>query len=127
MIKHKPRIHNLEKQKKIRKKLRNNLTKAEVILWSKLKGKQTGCKFRRQHGIGNYIVDFYCPELNLAVEIDGDSHFLNETAEERDKRRGNFIKKQGIEIKRYTNSEVVTNLGGVVDDLYMTIEKLRSG
>jgi len=51
------------------------MTKAEMFLWSKLKGKQlNGLKFRRQYGINNYVVDFYCPEQKLAIEIDGDVH-----------------------------------------------------
>jgi very-short-patch-repair endonuclease len=54
-----------------RKKLRNNMTEAEVILWSRLKGEQMGVKFRRQHGVRSYILDFYCPKCKLAMEVDG--------------------------------------------------------
>ncbi len=54
------------------------MTKAEIVLWSKLKGKQlNGLKFRRQYSINNYVVDFYCPELRLAIEIDGGVHTFN--------------------------------------------------
>ena len=53
------------------------MPRAELILWSKIKNKTiNGAKFRRQHSIGNYILDFYCPEHLLAIEIDGDSHFV---------------------------------------------------
>ena len=73
------KIHNNKNQKSRRKNLRNNMTKAEIILWSKLKGKQLGYKFRRQHGIGKYIIDFYCPKLKLIIEVDGDVHgFYNQ-------------------------------------------------
>ena len=64
------KIHNIKSQKQRRKNLRNNMTKAEIILWSKLKGKQLGYKFRRQHGIGKFIVDFYCPVLKMIIEVD---------------------------------------------------------
>ena len=69
------RILNKSSQTPIRKFLRNHSTVPEKLLWEKLKGKQLlGFKFRRQHGIGNYIVDFYCPKLKLGIEIDGVSH-----------------------------------------------------
>jgi very-short-patch-repair endonuclease len=59
-----------------RKELRLNMPKAEVVLWSRLKGKQLkGLKFRRQYGVGPYVVDFCCPELKLVIEVDGGSHF----------------------------------------------------
>ena len=68
-------IFNKKEHIKKRQYLRNNMTKAEIVLWSRLKGKQlNGWKFRRQCGINNYIVDFYCPELKFAIEIDGDVH-----------------------------------------------------
>ena len=67
---------NKESGKDKRRQLRNTMPAAEVILWSKLKGRQLlGCKFRRQHGIGTFVVDFYSPEIRLAIELDGDSHF----------------------------------------------------
>lgn len=70
------KIFNSKKTKAQRTHLRNNLTQAESRLWSKLKGRQIfDYKFRRQHGIGNYIVDFYCPVLKLVIEVDGESHF----------------------------------------------------
>ena len=67
------RINNLKKYKNVRKMLRKNMTKEEVKLWCILKSKNfNNYKFRRQHGIGPYIVDFYCPKLKLVVELDGD-------------------------------------------------------
>lgn len=54
--------------------MRNNATPQEIILWSRLKNSQIGFKFRRQHSVGNYILDFYCTEKRLAVEIDGFQH-----------------------------------------------------
>jgi very-short-patch-repair endonuclease len=67
-------VHNLKINKKKRQYLRNNATKAEKILWQKLKNSRLGYKFRRQHSIKEYITDFYCPKLKLIIEIDGDVH-----------------------------------------------------
>jgi len=73
------KFFNINKNKEVRKELRNNQPKAEQLLWSKLKAKRfLDIKFRRQHGIGPFVVDFYCTELRLAIELDGDSHFNNE-------------------------------------------------
>ena len=59
-----------------RQALRRTMPKAEVLLWMQLKGRQLlGCKFRRQYSVGSYVLDFYCPEIRLAIELDGDSHF----------------------------------------------------
>ncbi len=73
------RIHNKPELKQFRKKLRNNSTSAEAILWTYLKQKQLeGRKFRRQQSIGHYIVDFYCPAEKLVIELDGADHFWEE-------------------------------------------------
>lgn len=119
----KEKIFNRRNTKKQRKYLRNNMTKAEVILWSKLKGRQLlNYKFRRQHGIGNYIVDFYCPELKLAIEIDGESHYTSE-GKLHDKKRGEYLTKQGISIQRFTNIQVKQNLDGVLNEIINLIQK----
>ena len=112
-------LFNRPSEKEKRRILRNNMPKAEVMLWKKLKGKQVnGHRFRRQYSIGRYIVDFFCPELKLAVEIDGDSHFMDEASKESDRKRQVFIEKQGISFLRFTNIEVYRELEGVL----MTIE-----
>ena len=70
------KLFNRKTTKTKRQELRNDMPRAEKILWGHLKKQQINdCKFRRQHGIGAYIVDFYCPEKQLVLEIDGDSHF----------------------------------------------------
>ena len=67
---------NQRERKPTRQQLRSNMPPAEVILWSKLKGRQMlGCKFRRQFGIESYTVDFYSAELKLAIELDGETHY----------------------------------------------------
>ena len=97
------------------------MTKAEVILWSKLKGKQLGYKFRRQHGIGNYIVDFYCPELRLIIELDGYPHGFSSQIR-KDNERQNFLESLGFVVYRYVNNDIVNNLNGVLDDLIAKIK-----
>lgn len=117
-------IYNRKDQKDKRKKLRNNSTVPEKILWQYLKNKKLGVKFRRQHGIGNYIVDFYCPELKLAIEIDGATHSEAEEVEY-DTRRDNFLSLQGVEVRRYTNVNVKNSTGGIIEDLMRVIERKK--
>jgi very-short-patch-repair endonuclease len=94
--------------------LRKSMPEAEVILWSKLRRKQMGgYKFRRQYGVGRYSIDFYCPELELAIEVDGDSHFAGGAAK-RDKERENFIIQFGIRFLRFSNADIRENLDGVL-------------
>ncbi len=113
-------IFNKKEFIKKRQHLRRNMTKAEIILWSKLKGKQlNGLKFRRQYGINNYIVDFYCPELRLAIEIDGDVHCYDSRITY-DKKRQGEIEALGIRVLRYTNIDVIRNLDGVLNDILTT-------
>ena len=90
------KIFNKKSETKKRKELRHQMSKTEVLVWSYLKGKQMGgYKFRRQYGVGPYVLDFYCPKLKLAIEIDGDSHF-QDGAEEYDKDRQALIEKLGL-------------------------------
>ncbi len=106
---------NIKSQKEFRKELRNNLPPAEAILWNQLKGRQfCGYKFRRQQGIGSYVVDFYCPEASLAVEVDGLSHF-SEEQQARDTRRSAFLKEQGIDVVRVVNADVYHDMETVLD------------
>ena len=91
--------------------LRNNMTRAEIILWSRLRSRKiNGYKFRRQQPIFNYIVDFYCHELKLIIEVDGEIHsFLNKTKLLIQK-RDNILKINGYHIIRLSNLEVETEL-----------------
>ena len=91
------------------------------MLWSKLRGKNVkGYKFRRQYSIGAYIVDFYCAEMKLAVELDGESHFI-EGSEERDRKRQAFIESAGICFLRFTNTDVYERLDGVVETIMVQL------
>lgn len=109
-------FYNCLEHKQRRKDLRINATKAEKIFWFHIRSKKLGVKFRRQHGIDKYIVDFYCPELRLIVELDGGIH--GEKPEiEKDEVRENFLRDNDFFIKRYTNEEIFKNLDGVLIDL----------
>ena len=115
-------IFNRQSDKEKRRQLRDNMPEAEVILWSRLQRKTLrGHKFRRQYGIGRYVVDFYCPKLKLAIEIDGDSHFTDQ-AQEYDREREAYIQSLGLKVIRFTNLEVRNNLCAVLE----AIEKLVS-
>ena len=119
------RIRNLSQQKQIRKYFRNNMTPAEVILWSKLNRKQLGYKFRRQYSVGPYILDFCSPELKFAIEVDGDVH-AEADVEKKDQKRTEYLQVMGILIKRYTNNEVKESLAGVVEDIMKTCASLSA-
>ncbi len=79
----------------------------------KIRNQQLRVKFRRQHGIGKYIVDFYCPDFQLVIELDGDSHY-QEGAQEYDYVRDEFMRAASLRILRFTNIEVMNNLDEVV-------------
>ncbi len=111
------RIFNLHKYKEKRKTLRNISPKSEKILWEKLKGSQfLNLKFRRQQGIGRYVVDFYCPKLKLVIELDGESHDSLNSAEY-DKIRTEFFEELGIKVLRFRNDEVCDNINSVLEIL----------
>ncbi len=98
--------------KAIARQLRNNGTLSEALLWRYLKGKQMGgYDFDRQKIIGNFIVDFFCNELMLAIEIDGDSHNLKT---DQDEERQKILEGSGVRFLRFTDEEVKKNLEGVV-------------
>jgi very-short-patch-repair endonuclease len=93
--------------------MRKNLTPAELKLWSKLRGDQLlGLRFRRQHRLGSYIADFYCPARNLVIEVDGDSHAERQ---EYDQKRTHWMETCGLRVVRFTNDEVMTNLDSVLE------------
>ena len=74
-------LFNRFSEKLKRRHLRNHMTHAEIALWTELKAKKLGVKFRRQYSVGAYVLDFHCPERNLAIEVDGISHDSNEAKE----------------------------------------------
>ncbi|MGX5173711.1 endonuclease domain-containing protein [Aliikangiella sp. IMCC44653] len=116
-------IFNKKKYKALRTLLRKQQTFQENILWGKIRGRQLGFKFRRQHGIGNYIVDFYCPENKLVIEIDGDSHFNHESVK-KDHKRDTYLKSIGITVLRFTNLDITENIDSVLEKIKQSLDPL---
>ena len=99
-------------QNRLQRKLRTEPTDAEHKLWQYLRGRQLeGCKFRRQHPFGDYILDFVCLDRKLVVELDGGQHAANSTY---DGERTSFLEKAGFRVLRFWNNEVFENIEGVV-------------
>ena len=110
-------IHNLTASNERRNELRASLTSAEAFLWTHLRNSQLdGKKFRRQHSIGPYIVDFFCPECRLAVELDGAGH-MTEVGAEADARRSEFLKRFNITVIRFENRSVFENTEVVLEEI----------
>ncbi len=113
----KPAIHNVKHLKGARTQLRKTLTPAEAILWNGLKNSNLGNKkFRRQHSILNYIVDFYCPEERLIIELDGNHHFLP-GGTEHDAERDAALMALGFKILRYENEIVIKHSAEVLENI----------
>lgn len=109
------KTHNRSNRKEFRRSLGSNLTPAEAQLWTLLKDAQLeGRKFRRQHSVGPYILDFYCPAERLAVELNGDTH-RGLLAQERDARREKFISDQGVKILSFENKLVFESPEYILD------------
>ena len=113
-----------KKNKTLRQELRNNMPLAERILWSKLKSKQLeGFKFRRQYEVQGFIIDFYCSEKKLAIELDGESH-VGEKNQARDLVREKVIQDFGIGVIRFSNSQIYNNLNGVLLEVLRVLKEL---
>ncbi|OFY66282.1 MAG: hypothetical protein A2V64_02225 [Bacteroidetes bacterium RBG_13_43_22] len=102
-----------EEKKELRRKarkLRNNMTKAEIILWSRIRSKQIGgFKFRRQYPILDFITDFYCHDLKLIIEVDGEVHTLLSQIES-DNYRNKMLRMNGYHVLHFTSREIETEL-----------------
>jgi len=107
--------------KQRRRELRRNQTEAEKTLWAQLRNKQFyRMKFFRQYSIGPYILDFYCPTIKLAVELDGGQHNQCEN-KEYDAVRSQYLKAQGIEVVRFWNHEVLLDIQSVLAGLALKL------
>jgi len=112
--------------KQRRRELRSHQTEAEKTLWVHLRNKQFyGMKFFRQYSIGPYILDFYCPNMKLAVELDGGQHNQFES-KEYDSIRSEFLKAQGIEVMRFWDNEVLLDMESVLSELGLKVTPLNS-
>ncbi len=117
------RYSNEPLNKEFRRILRHNMTSAERILWKRLKNKQLdGWRFRRQHGYGDYVLDFYCPVLKLCIEVDGNIHDIPEV-KDKDENRSIFLEHNGIRILRFRNEEIENNIDAVVQQIRTYIDK----
>ncbi|MEK7624934.1 MAG: DUF559 domain-containing protein [Patescibacteria group bacterium] len=111
-----------------RRKLRKEPTKAEKFLWPHLNNRRCGgLKFRRQHGIGKYIVDFYHAETKTVIEIDGDVHFALDGQVEKDATRESWLRENGFNIMRFNNVDIFDNLDGVLSHIYHNLSRLSDG
>lgn len=116
----KEKISNISLLKHIRKALRKRATPQEVILWSRLKNERIGYKFRRQHSFGRYIADFYCREKALIIEVDGSQHLEQKGY---DDERSKFFEKRGLNVLRFWDNEVNTNIESVMARIIEVLEK----
>ena len=109
-----PIIHYNPKLKALAAKLRSQGTKSEILLWNQLKGSQmNGFRFIRQKPIGDYIVDFYCKEVGLVIELDGLSHQSNEVMD-LDERKQSYLESIGLKVIRFEDEEVIRDLPNVM-------------
>ena len=119
-------INNKSSFKPFRKQLRNNLTPAEATLWKHLQRRQLeGRKFRRQHSVGNYILDFYCPAEKLCVELDGAVHFT-ESGMDYDHERTAYLNSLNIQVMRFENYMVFERLEEVLSEIKSKFKNIPS-
>jgi very-short-patch-repair endonuclease len=108
-----------EKLRPLARQKRKEPTEAEEALWERLRNRRlSGLKFRRQHGIERFIVDFYCAEIGLVVEVDG---LIHEYQHEEDKIREVFIKSQDFQLLRFSNEDVLNNLDFVLNEISIAL------
>jgi very-short-patch-repair endonuclease len=111
--------------KQRRRELRRNQSDAERALWAKLRSRQLlGMKFFRQYSIGPYILDFYCPTVKLAVELDSGQHNQSDN-KEHDASRSDFLKAQGIDVMRFWDNEVLFDIQSVLSTLALKVTPLQ--
>ena len=116
--------HNKTHLKSIRKKLRTEGTSAEAELWKHIsKRKLSGRKFRRQHSVGNFILDFYCPSEKLAIELDGEYHYWQEGMD-KDLKKEMYLNEHSIKVLRFENKWVFLDLENVLKNISTAFKKI---
>src|SRR3954447_22478576 len=121
--------HTLRVRTRIARRLRRDATDAETILWRALRQAMPGVRFRRQHPIGPYVVDFACPAAKLAIELDGGQHAGQQEA---DAERSAGLERRGYRVIRFWNNDVLENCGGVIKTIrraiaHNSLSALRGG
>ena len=106
------------------RELRKDMTYAEKILWHLLRKKSLGVKFRRQHRIDHYIVDFYCSEIRFIIEVDGDVHELDDVKMYDFVRQG-YLESKGFKILRIKNEDIISNGNRVYEEIKQMIMSLK--
>jgi very-short-patch-repair endonuclease len=119
------KLHNLPHMKERRRALRRDMTVAERALWQLIRSEQLGVKFRRQQSVGRFVLDFYCPALSLAIEVDGSSH-NEEGAALNDELRQCTIEATGIHFVRVTDPQVLHDPTYVLQCIRTKILELRN-
>lgn len=120
------KIRNKKELKVFRTQLHKNMPAPELVFWQVIRNEALGTKFRRQFSFENHIFDFYAPMINLAIEIDGDSHYIDRTQQIQDAARDERLDvKYGIKVLRFTNRDVMTNLDGVVLEIIKHLPPLH--
>lgn len=118
--------YNIELKQHARQ-LRTNMTDAERLLWAKVRMKQMkGYQFYRQKPVGEYIVDFYCPKAKLVIEVDGGQHLYDEEIKN-DRTRDEYMRNLGLKVLRFSNTNVMNNIEGVVESIEREIPLLQRG
>jgi very-short-patch-repair endonuclease len=109
-------IHNRKEVEEFRRELRKSLTPAEAKLWTYLQRNQLGRKFRRQHSVDNYILDFYCATERLAIELDGEGHFTDQ-GKQYDVLRCEYLHQYSIRVIRFENYRVFEDIDNVIAEI----------
>jgi very-short-patch-repair endonuclease len=117
-------LHNTPQSKPHRRQLRKASTKPEQLLWAALRNRRlVGLKFRRQQSIGPYIVDFFCLEENLIIEVDGGYH---DAVHKADCTRQQFLESQGYHVIRFANEDVLADVEAVTIAIRRTVADIRN-
>jgi very-short-patch-repair endonuclease len=110
-----------EKLKPLARQMRNEPTFVEQVLWHHLRGRRLfGCKFRRQHAIDRFVVDFYCAERDMIIEVDGPVH---DFTPEEDALRQEYLESLGFHVLRFTNQQVLENIDDVLQEITLFLEQ----
>jgi len=110
------RLEGSDSGRRNAKRLRKARTSPEIGLWLALRRNDAGLRFRRQHAAGHYVLDFYCAPAGLAIEVDGEAHSRGDRPM-RDAARDRWLAAQGTQVLRYSASDVLSNLEGVVREV----------
>jgi len=111
--------------KELARQLRNNSTKSEIKLWRHLKGRQlNGYDFHRQKPIDNYIIDFFCSKLKIAIELDGYTHGFEEVFQ-KDNVKVQRLNELGINVLRFKDEDVINNIEGVLENIKDLLQRIK--